>query len=328
MRMAKLAAGAAIALALAACGGGGSGSSPPSTGGGGGGTPTPTPTPTASYQTFAQLTGNQAFNAACAGIYNQQLGVPSAGYARYPNPPQALAIDFTSASSEWRVIGRSPDGVEFNNTFGPVDVISTSLANTTAYRKVDANGFPTRFQITQPTLGSTLAEYARVVRTLARPGTGITDWACAIGVPTLLTDRPGAAVTYTDFAAIGTVFSQAYGGTGQYDISESTATLTANPVNGQIRVTVTLVGRAFLAGGGLSDTRTQFGQFGGDAGIDGSVQSFGAPLNRLPDNSVGGDFSGWFFGPQGREAAFAFQYTGPDANQNNMVFSGVISARR
>lgn len=327
MRLTNLAASAAMALALAACGGGGSGSSPPASGGGGG-TPAPTPTPTASYQTFAQLSGNQAFKAACAGTYNQQTGIPSAGYARYPDPPQALAIDFTSASSEWRVTGRSPDGVEFTNTFGPADVITTSLANTTAYRRVDANGFPTRFQITQTVLGSTLSEYARVVRTLARPGSGVSDWACALGVPTLLTDRPSASITYTDFAIIGTVFSQAYGGTGQYDISESTATLTANPTNGQIRVTITLVGRAFLAGGGLSDTRTQFGQFGGDAGIDGSVQSFGAPLNRLPDNSVGGDFSGWFFGPQGREAGVSFQYTGDDVNRNRMVFAGVVTARR
>ncbi|MFZ9396731.1 MAG: hypothetical protein ACO25F_11810, partial [Erythrobacter sp.] len=102
----------------------------------------------------------------------------------------------------------------------------------------------------------------------------------------------------------------------------------ANPATGQIRVTVTLVGRAFLAGGGLSDTRTQFGQFGGDAGINGSVQSFGAPMNRLPDNSVGGDFGGWFFGPQGREAAFAFQYTGNDGSGNRMTTAGVITARR
>ncbi|MFZ9396486.1 MAG: hypothetical protein ACO25F_10560, partial [Erythrobacter sp.] len=162
-----------------------------------------------SYQTFAQLTGDQAFRSACAGTFNQQSPLPSSGYARYPDPPIALAINFTSASSEWRVTGRTPDGVEFNNVFGPADVISTSLANTSAYRKVDGNGFPTRFQITQTILGGTLAEYTRVVRTLARPGSGVADWACALGVPTLLTDRPSASVTYTDFAAIGTVFSQA-----------------------------------------------------------------------------------------------------------------------
>ncbi|MCZ8370513.1 MAG: hypothetical protein O9293_11215 [Porphyrobacter sp.] len=194
---------------------------------------------------------------------------------------------------------------------------------------MDANNFGTRFAITQTTLGTINAEYVRATRVLVRPGNTIVNAFCVIGVPTLLTDRPAAAVTYSQFAYNGTAFitDRTTGARRQFDISESTAQFTANPTNGAINVSLTIVGREFLAGGALATTTTALGTYAGQSGIDGTQQTFGTPLTRQPDGSVGGGFSGWFFGPQGREAGLAFSFRIIDGN-NDLVLGGSLTARR
>lgn len=316
---------------LGSCGGGGGSS-------GGGGTPTPTPTPTPSptptptYSLFSALTGDQRFSSACAGTTEQagQLGLFSdVGFIRSSTFPLAIDHDFLSATSSWRIASRSPDGFDYAYTFTPSDIISTTQPNTVAYRQVASNGFGTRFSITQPTLGTTPAEYVRTTRVFTRPASILTNAFCVIGVPTLLTDRPTTSISYTQFFYNGTAFitDRTTLARRQFDISTSTAQLTANPTTGAVTVTVTIVGREFLSDGSLSPTSTALGTYTGQSVIDGTQQTFAAPFSRVPDGSVGGGFSGWFFGPQGREAGLAFGFRIIDGN-NDIVLGGALSARR
>ncbi len=152
---------------------------------------------------------------------------------------------------------------------------------------------------------------------------------CVIGVPSQLTDRPAATVSFAQFAYNGTAFitDRTTNARRQFDISESTAQLTANPTTGAIDVTLTIVGREFLTGGALATTTTSLGTYAGQSGIDGTRQTFAAPMTRQPDGSVGGGFSGWFFGPQGREAGLAFSSRIIDGN-NDLVLGGSLTARR
>lgn len=327
---------ASLALALVACGGGDSGSSGPPTGGGGGGTPTPSPSPspspTPTYSLFSALTGDRQFSSACAGT-TEQFGnfsiLPDVGFIRSSTFPLAIDHDFQSASNSWRIASRTPDGVDYAFTFGPSDIVTTTQPNTVAYRQLDGNGFGNRFAITQPTIGTTNAEYLRFTRVLNRPGTVITNAFCVIGVPTLLTDRPATSVSYAQFTYAGTVFitDRTTSVRRQFDISESTAQLTANPTTGAVNVTLTIVGREFLSGGALATTTTPLGTYAGQSVIDGTQQTFAAPMTRQPDGSVGGGFSGWFFGPQGREAGLAFSFRIVDGN-DDIVIGGSLAARR
>lgn len=323
---------AGLALALTACGGGDGGGSPPPTGGGGTPTPTPSPSPTPTYSLFSALTGDQQFSSACAGTTEQfgNFGIlPDVGFIRSSTFPLAIDHDFLAASSSWRIASRTTDGVDYAVTFGPADVVTTAQPNTVAYRRTDANGFGMRFAITQPTIGTTNAEYLRSTRVLVRPGTVTTNAFCIIGVPTLLTDRPATAITYSQFSFAGTVFitDRTTSTRRQFDITDSTAQITANPTTGLINVSLTIIGREFLAGGALATTTTPLGTFTGQSGIDGTQQTFAAPLNRQPDGSVGGGFSGWFFGPQGREAGLAFSFRIVDGN-DDIVIGGSLAARR
>ncbi|WP_285710643.1 hypothetical protein [Erythrobacter oryzae] len=323
---------AGLALALAACGGGDSGGSPPATGGGGTPTPTPSPTPTPTYSLFSALTGDQQFRSACAGTTEQagQISLFSdVGFIRSSTFPLAIDHDFLSATSSWRIASRSPDGFDYTYTFTPADIISTTQPNTVAYRQVASDGFGNRFAITQPTLGTTPAEYVRTTRVFTRPASILTNAFCVIGVPTLLTDRPSTPISYTQFFYNGTAFitDRTTAVRRQFDISTSTAELTANPTTGAVSVTVTIIGREFLSDGSLSPTSTALGTYTGQSVIDGTQQTFAAPFSRVPDGSVGGGFSGWFFGPQGREAGLAFGFRIIDGN-NDIVLGGALTARR
>ncbi|ANK13352.1 hypothetical protein A9D12_10815 [Erythrobacter neustonensis] len=255
--------------------------------------------------------------------------MPDVGFIRSSTFPLAIDHDFQAATNSWRIASRSQDGVDYALVFGPGDVVTTAQPNTVAYRQVGANGFGNRFAITQPTIGTTNAEYLRSTRVLTRPGTLTTNAFCIIGVPTRLNDRPATPISYTQFTYAGTVFitDRTLGTRRQFDISESTASISANPTTGAVNVSLTIIGREFLAGGALAPTTTPLGTYAGQSGIDGTQQTFAAPLNRQPDGSVGGGFSGWFFGPQGREAGLAFSFRIVDGN-DDIVIGGSLAARR
>ena len=317
----------ALALSLTACGGGGGSSAPPPTGGG---TPAPTPTPTPtpiSYTPYANLSGNQSFDSACAGLYNAGFVILSTGFGNYPESQASLNIDYTAATQTYSVEGGFD--VPFTYAFGPSERDPNSTATSLLYSKPDENGFTTRFGIGARQLGGTTPEYVRTARLFARPSGGILDINCVFGVPTQTNDAlPSSTINYSSFSLSGNMIVRSGALQGQYDLGESTVTLSANPANGEIRTRMTLIGRRFTQSG-LSTERTSLGVYTGEAEIDGSVASFVGGVFGEDRAVSASNFGGWFFGPSGREAGYAFAINAfvPDTG-DEQVATGTVTARR
>ncbi|WDA40908.1 hypothetical protein [Erythrobacter sp. BLCC-B19] len=296
---------AGLALALVACGGGDSGGSPPPTGGGGGPTPTPTPTPTPSptptptYQTFAQLTGTQTFGTTCGGTVTDSP--PTRAVGGMPLG-QGLRIVSDRSQPSYEISSNGNIVGTFTSTFTQAERDTTRTGE--AYVKVLPSGFTERLSIITPSQNGTSLEYVRVAQIIAQPFVGSTNLLCAFGIPTIVTDRPAATVTYAGLAFFGTATVTLNFGSGastNYVVSSSVITMTANPANGQVNFSLDLKGREISAAG-TSTTVTDLGVFTGTATLDGTTPSFTDILVNS-SNTVSGTFGGGFFGPQGGTAA-------------------------
>jgi hypothetical protein len=322
---------AALALTLVACGGGGD-SSPPPTGGGGGTpapTPTPTPTPTSvAYTKFADLTGNRQFQAGCAGLRSDGQRIDAFGFGRFNND-EKLSIDYDIPGQSWTVAGQSLNGTGFNWQFTQAMIQTNPPANTVYYLKNNADGSAERFYVGNQPIGGTTPEYMRGSLLNYRISGGPPEWRyCVFGVPTTLADtRPATTVSYTTrVSSIGFLGNSST--VAQYDLSESTATISANPTTGEIPVTLQLVGRQFTPTG-LSETRVDFGTYSGTATINGTVASFNDALRDSPNRAIqGGNFGGWFFGPQGIEIGMSFSLRANDGAGNVYTATGTVTGRR
>ncbi|WP_265563132.1 hypothetical protein [Sphingomicrobium arenosum] len=326
MKSIQILSASLMVLALTACGGGGSekAPSPPPVS-----QPSPSPTPTpapATYSTFAQLTGNRSFDSACTIFFNGSQPWLSSGFGAFPDVGSSLNIDYLADSDSWTVEGASD--APFSYTFSPSDRSPTSSSSEPVYRKADGKGFDTRFAIGARALGSQAPEYVRTARMIARPDAALSDYFCVFGVPTRLDDTlPTSTLRYSAFSVLGTLLVTGGALAGQYELSESVVTLSANPSTGEILTTIDLVGRQFM-GGSLSETRTDLGSYYGEASIDGSVASFSGGIFGS-DRAVGAaNFSGWFFGPQGREAGYSFAIDSFGAEGESWVAVGSVTARR
>jgi len=313
---------------LASCGGGGSSSPPPT---GGGGTPTPSPSPTPTYQTFATLTGNQAFSTACGGTSGPEVP-PHQGFGRAATDNFRLSLDFIAANNNWRVAGTSRTGEAFDNTFRPEDIDAAStFTNFTDYLRDPGTGFRNRLLLGDKPISGITREYVRQFVHVVRPTatSNPATYFCTYGIPTLLTDPlPTTTITYTSFRIVGqgVILGGAQG--GAYDLGESTITLSANPTNGQISTQLVVTGR-LQTPTGLSDTRVDLGTYSGVAQIDGTVQNFFAVLDGNTRAITGpSNFGGWFFGPQGREAGYGFSIQAAQQTGERLVIAGSVTARR
>jgi hypothetical protein len=321
---------AVMALALTACGGGDGGSSPPPTGGGGG-TPTPTPTPsptpspspTPTYQTFSQLTGNQTFRTTCAGT-NATL---SSGLITVGAAPFGAGVTIASNRDvpNYQI---TTDGGGLAGTFqqswtqADRDPATTSSE---AYRRVNANGFTEIFSTFSPLLGTGTYQYVRFGQIVTQINADRVSLFCAYGVPTLLNDRPTTPVNLiNNFTAgnLSVIENIGAGPRSDYAISSTRVTLTGNPSTGAITVTIDLKGRLRTPSGTATEV-TDLGVFTGQVTIDGTTQSFDGRL-RDSGNNPAGQFGGWFFGPQGREAAVSFNVVSR-RNDNSDVLAGAIA---
>ncbi len=322
---------ASLALALVACGGGDSGSSGPPTGGGGTPTPTPSPSPspspTPTYQTFNQLTGTQTFQTACAGI--QQGGGIQPIFPSDFGDGQLTANGLTfqrQNEDTWNILASG-----FNTSFGPAELSASPPANTVLYTRASAvaGAPPDRFAIVARPFGTQAAEYVRGSRLFYAVQAGqLLDFYCVFGVPTLLTDSlPTTTITYSAFNAGGTVFANGPAGIAQFDLSDTTATLSANPANGEVTTRLTIRGRQFTPSG-LSTTVTDFGAFDATATVDGTQTTYRGVLENPSVNVLSMNFTGWFFGPQGREAGFAFNVFIDQPDGTRLTGAGVVTARR
>lgn len=315
-------ASAALALALAACGGGDSGGgSPPPTGGGGGTptpspSPTPSPTPTPTYQTFAQLTGVQNFNAICSGTRTrsaQLLPQISSSFG------QAITIQSDRAAPNYviRTVSQSPDE-RFELSFDQTNRDTTP--NTERYSKAGLNGFTDRFSVNTPLGNGTPYDYVRYGQVSTLVSTDPRTFFCAFGVPTVVTDVPAASVTYRNTVIFGSLTLTENNGNGArstYVMTPSVLTLVANPATGRVTINLDLKGR-LVTGSTVSTEDTSFGVFTGSADVSASNGGYN-DLLLATGNVARGSIAGGFFGPRGREGVLAFNLGDTDNSNRQLV---------
>lgn len=313
MSIAKGLGASALALALVACGGGGS-SSPPATGGGGG-TPAPSPSPSPApitYTAFDDLTGDREFNTACAND-GSFAGQQAAGITTFSD---FFTFAFTEATETWRVAGPTLDDT-FDSSFDPSNISSQQDGEFVVYRRefsLNGRDVAEFFAILTPQFQGGTAQYVRGGDAILF---GVNNqqqafYRCVFGVPTELDDElPTSSIVFNaslDANGNATVTNGADPAV-QYNLDVSDLELTADPASGEIQVTLNVRGREITRDPNtgdvtVSDTETELGTFSGTTAITGDVQGFEGVLTDSNGLFVG-EYSGWFFGPQGAEIGVA-----------------------
>ncbi|MFL0356890.1 hypothetical protein ACI5KX_10475 [Erythrobacter sp. GH1-10] len=330
----------ALALAVAACGGGG-GSAPPPTTGGGGGTPAPSPSPSptptsVSYTKFDDLTGDREFNTACSLNPTISGGQGFGGITLFTD---FFTFAFTEASETWRVAGPTLSDT-FDSSFGPSDISSQQAGEFTLYRReitVNGNSVPEFFVLITPQLANGSVDYVRGGDAVLFGINSQTQafYRCVFGVPTELDDAlPASTVSYDQFvSANGNArVTDGAGVVTQYNIEDTQIEVTANPANGEITVTLDVRGREVTRDpttGQIttSSTVTQLGTFTGNTAIDGTIQGFEGGLSDSNGQFVG-EYSGWFFGPQGIELGIALHGTQNRNDASTLTFGVSMAGPR
>lgn len=295
MQLVRVAAlvGAAV---LGGCSGGGS------SGNGGGGTVvtptpspstgvTPTPSPSPSYTKFADLTGDLSFPTTCTSIT-----ISSPVIARPATlPDEGLAIRYSAAAQSWTVTG---DGIDL--TFVPSERDTSAPATSMAYVKP---GSPTtRFSVSPTGPSTALTEYLRNV-TLTHMGH---IYSCVTGVKTVVTDRPPASqIAFPTVRAGGYLFrTPVFGSVStQYNLEATVSTYNVDLATGKVTFTIRLTVTPFPVG---SASEVDLGTVTAVADIDSATGAFYGTTVTSPDFTtiMYGQFSGRFFGPQGKESGF------------------------
>ena len=316
------------AVLLASCGDGGSGGT---TGGTSvtptpSPTPTPTPAPTPTYKKFSELTGDQNFKTACSGIQLNTApptALPATAYT------DGLLVAYASAPDSYTFSG---GGVAAS--FGPADIDTAAPTTVKAYKKtVGAN--TERFTLgvpvagATPTASGTSLEYARGFNLTTAVGGTLTQFGCVLGVPTLATDVPSATtITFAKVGINGVAYVNEAGVQKVYAVNGttgSTATLSGNTTTGKVTITIQLVGTQ--QGATPAVTGVPLGNYTTVADTDTSKPSFYGMLTSTDRNSVFSYIGGWFFGPQGAEAASSFEIATLDpATGARMTVTGNLIA--
>ena len=317
-----------IGCAMLASRGSDSGSTTPPTTGGGGGTGGGTPPAGPTYQTFAELTGTQTFITTCGGSYFE----PGRSPLPVGGAPLGAGITIVSDRSQ-PSYNVASDGTglfaPFETSFTQAD--RDASVSGEAYRKNTPNGFTERFSIFPITQNSAELPYVRVSQVVAENFSGYTNQTCALGVPTLATDRPSTSVTYSGLATFGTAQVVRNAGAGpveSYRISASTVSLTGNPTNGQIGFSLTLKGQ-LLTNGQASSTITDLGTFTGTTTFA-NVQGYPLGYSDLivnANNTTSGTFGGGFFGPQGGTAAVSVGIQTRRADDSDLLLGALFIMR-
>ncbi|MEL7190484.1 MAG: hypothetical protein AAGK17_13100 [Pseudomonadota bacterium] len=278
------------------------------------------------------MTGDQVFNTACASVANPQ-GNPSITLF-----PDNFTLAFEEASETFTAAGSSPFG-DIDASFGPADIVAEEAGVFTLYfrdsgQTVNGNPFNNVFAFGTPQFNGGSAEYVRLAELITIPAgqTVPSSFQCALGIPTELDDPlPQTVLNFgASLGANGTATRLAGTDFTIFSAADSVLSLTADPTNGSIDFTIDVRGRESTpnpAGGLpiLSDTVEDLASFSGSTSIDGSVQSFSG-LTANDQGLFAGEFSGWFFGPQGAEIGIAIngQVQLPDASTVSflVVFGG------
>jgi hypothetical protein len=313
---------ASIAM-LSACGGGGGTPTPTATGTPAP-TPVPTPSPTPPPTTFNELTGDQVFNTACVS----DTTIP--GQINFSRFSEGFTFNFQEAGEIWSVQGQSANLDTFDISFGPDDISAEEEGLFVVYRKESplSTSTPAREDIfgfgapqAENSAGDTqIGEFVRLANFIGIPQrnnpsgpAGVSDLRnCVFGIATELDDTlPSTTITFSSLLSNNGTASVRLGNDPLrfFDLDDSILTFTADPATGDLSFTLELQGQEVTPdpNGGppiVSDTVTPLGSFSGNASISGDVQGF----EGTTANSTGlaaGEFTGWFFGPQGAELGLA-----------------------
>lgn len=311
----------AAAFLVSGCGGEDGGSS--------GGGSTPPPPAAMTYTKFADLTGVQNFQTACAGqeIYNGQDynlgGYPFGDTVRIRSDRSGPTYDVEVANIGFQ------GGRSLNFTQAHLDPSSTATSE--RYNYDDFDGRTQRLTISVPRVNDAELEYVRIAA-ISSPGpSGFDFLLCAFGVPTDLKDIPSSSVNYvsSSTAAILRLREIGYLSSSpvkQYSAVNTTATGFGDPATGVVRFSIDLKGNE-INGGTTSEVVTNLGSYSGETSIDGTETSFsGVVVNA--DNVVVGDFGGWYFGPQGRTMAVSYSIQDRRADDSEVISAGLLFLRR
>lgn len=252
------------------------------------------------YTKFADLTGDQAFTSACVFLSPLPAVVSL--------PDQGLAFSYTDATQTWAISG---DGQ--NLSFGPADVDPSAPAGQPVYAKPGIDSFINRLRIQTPGIGGIgPLEYARTAL-VGSNSTGTTkNYTCVIGVPTLVTDvPPTSTVPYTAAysGSVSRTILGAGGGTTSMSLGWSPITLSADLLTGQVTLTFHLIATP------ASGPNIDLGTVTGVADIDPATGGYyGTTWSSATLTSITGQFSGSFFGPQGKETALVLSLSATSAS--------------
>ena len=191
-----------------------------------------------------------------------------------------------------------------------------------------------RFVIGRPSPGGATLDYLRTIFLRAQPGPGPTNYQCVFGVPTLTTDAPGVAtVTFAKVGLSGASSAYRYDPTASpatlttYSLEKSTATLSVNLTTGAVTSVIHLLGTVqSAAGAGATDV--ELGTYTGSGTIDQTTGSYSGQFVDSAGNGLFATFGGWFFGPQGREAGFAYSIVSRTSSNIEISSVGTVTAQQ
>lgn len=246
----------------------------------------------------------------------------------------------------WTVIIRSSEAS--GTSFGPTNLVANPPAGLIAYERLNAPGSANLFNLTKRDFRGSAFDYVRGMNFTRSMGADFDSTHCVFGVPTSTNDTfPVSRTNYANIAVTGVGFVR-NGSTGElskpFDMSSSVATFSADvDAEDPIITTLSLRGREILADGSLSDTVTAFRDYGngfsainvapgesaklGDEGVDRAELTGAFAFGGT--SQIGAGYTGWFFGPQAREAGYAFwiEYGTPTGDQT-FAFVGFVLAKQ
>lgn len=215
-----------------------------------------------------------------------------------------LTFDYQAGTESWAISGHGQ-----SLAFGPADRDNSAPAGVIAYQKAVSGSPPQRFILSRAAAGAVELDYVRSALVATAQFGFPTEYRCIIGVPTRTSDLPATPVSSYSLTGISGVATarSANGAPIVYSLHRSSVTIEVDLTN--LRVTSTLR----LIGTPASGSDVSLLLITSTASIDPNTGGFYGDM-RDGDRDAAGTFSGTFFGPQGREAAYAFTVSGRDSS--------------
>lgn len=302
---------------VGACSGGGN------SGGGTVVTPTPSPTspapsPSPTYTKFAELTGDQNHASTCTAI---TIGLPPTLYPATA-PDAGLALAYAAGPRSWTVTG---EGI--NLTFTQAERDTTLPAPTMVYTKP---GTPAqRLSVTPGSTRDIIGEYHAGASVTAVTPSGPRLFTCIIGVKTLPTDRPAeTAINFRNAGTTGYLFgtTPASPTQTQYTMINSVTTFDVNLTTGKVTAVIRMIAAPLPL---FSQPDVELGTVTVTADIDPATGAYYGTTFTSPDFTIPfAQFSGRFFGPQGKEAGYVMTMLAEKPDGSRYYLSGRGAAFR